>query len=343
MGLRSLNNTASSFNDPYASTGLEAYLPSNAYFTGKWYGTYGIWAGGYRGATPGDGTTNLIQYVTIATTGNAASGGSLTQARQYLVGCSNGTRGLYMGGTGGNTTTEYNIIEYMTCATPGSNTTDFGDLTLKRTAAAAGCDGVRALCMGGYDDSAYKNIIDYVTVATTGDATAFGDLTQSVAWTAGCNDDLRAVRGGGEIGGNTNVMDYVTFQTLGDATDFGDLISGNTAYPACCSSLVRGIFAGGHNGSYMNQMQYITIATTGDTTDFGDLSESRFAAAGCSNASFRGVFGGGKISNGNTTNRMDYITIATTGDATDFGDLQDGNWNTSQGTGRQGIAALGGG
>ena len=25
MGLRSLNNTASSFNDPYASTGLEGY------------------------------------------------------------------------------------------------------------------------------------------------------------------------------------------------------------------------------------------------------------------------------------------------------------------------------
>ena len=59
MGLRSLNNTASSFNDPYASTGLEAYLPSNAYFTGKWYGTYGIWAGGYRGAGGGGGGANF--------------------------------------------------------------------------------------------------------------------------------------------------------------------------------------------------------------------------------------------------------------------------------------------
>ena len=53
--------------------------------------------------------------------GNATSGGSLTQARQWLVGCSNGTRGLYMGGVAGNGSVEYNIIGYLTCATPDGN------------------------------------------------------------------------------------------------------------------------------------------------------------------------------------------------------------------------------
>jgi len=38
MGLRSLNNTASSFNDPYASTGLEAYLP---FLNSRW--NWWIW------------------------------------------------------------------------------------------------------------------------------------------------------------------------------------------------------------------------------------------------------------------------------------------------------------
>ena len=343
MGLRSINNPKSSFDDPYASTGLEAYLPSNAYITGAWYGTYGIWAGGYRGAGGGDGTTNLIQYVTIANTGNATSGGSLTQARQWLVGCSNGTRGLYMGGVAGNGSVEYNIIGYLTCATPDGNATDFGDLTLKRTGVTAGCDGVRALCMGGYDDGNYQNIIDYVAVAITGNATDFGDLSSVRGYGAACNDNMRAVYGGGEdSGGKTNVMEYVAFQTLGNATDFGDLNSGSTAYMAACSSLVRGIFAGGSTGSYINEIQRFTIQTTGNASDFGDLTVARFGFAGCSNA-VRGVFGGGKISNGNSTNTMDYITIDNTSNATDFGDLQNGAGNTSNGTGRQAIAALGGG
>ena len=111
---------------------------------------------------------------------------------------------------------------------------------------------------------------------------------------------------------------------------------------AACSSLVRGIFAGGSTGSYINEIQRFTIQTTGNASDFGDLTVARFGFAGCSNA-VRGVFGGGKISNGNSTNTMDYITIDNTSNATDFGDLQNGAGNTSNGTGRQAIAALGGG
>ena len=93
MGLRSINNPKSSFEDPYASTGLEAYLPSNAYITGAWYGTYGIWAGGYRAAGGGDGTTNLIQYVTIANTGNALDFGDLTQDLMRGIGALSDSHG----------------------------------------------------------------------------------------------------------------------------------------------------------------------------------------------------------------------------------------------------------
>ena len=319
MGLRSINNPKSSFDDPYASTGLEAYLPSNAYITGAWYGTYGIWAGGFRGAGGGDGTTNLIQYVTIANTGNAASGGSLTQARQYLVGCSNGTRGLYMGGVAGNGVTDFNIIDYLTCATPDGNATDFGDLTLKRAGVAAGCDGVRALCMGGYDAGNYQNIIDYVAVAITGNATDFGDLSTGAQSPTGTNDDTRGLFAGRESP-FSNVIQYITIATTGNSTDAGDLTR-SVGAAAACSNGTRAVFAGGNlgGGPRSNVIDYVTIQTTNNATDFGDLTQSVQGCEGNDNSDGRGVVGGGWV--GSSSNVIEYFDIATPGNATDFGDL----------------------
>ena len=52
-------------------------------------GTRGIWMGG---ASPSD--TDRIDYVTIATTGNAADYGDLTAGRGYLSACSDSHGGL---------------------------------------------------------------------------------------------------------------------------------------------------------------------------------------------------------------------------------------------------------
>tara|TARA_R100000541_G_scaffold11905_1_gene20181 strand:- start:773 stop:1036 length:264 start_codon:yes stop_codon:yes gene_type:complete len=67
-----------------------------------------------------------------------------------------------------------NTLEYVTAATTG-NTTDFGDLTVARTAPAGTSDGTRAVFGGGA--GGYSNVIDYITVASTGNASDFGDLT----------------------------------------------------------------------------------------------------------------------------------------------------------------------
>jgi hypothetical protein len=88
----------------------------------------------------GDTTTNVIDYVTIATTGNAIDFGDLTVARQQLAGCSSETRGLFGGGNvSGNS---QNIIDYVTIATTG-NAIDFGDITQARDllAACSNCHG----------------------------------------------------------------------------------------------------------------------------------------------------------------------------------------------------------
>jgi hypothetical protein len=91
--------------------------------------TRGIFAGGNPGAY-----TNVIQYVTIASTGNATDFGDLLNAQLNACGTSSTTRGVIAAGEFGSNGS--NIIEYITIATTG-NSTDFGDLTQARRACAA--------------------------------------------------------------------------------------------------------------------------------------------------------------------------------------------------------------
>ena len=87
------------------------------------------------------GRVNNIDYVTIATTGNATDFGDLTQARDYLAGCSGNGRGVFAGGVG--TAGGYdlvNTIDYVTINTTG-NAIDFGDLTIIKTMTSAFSNG----------------------------------------------------------------------------------------------------------------------------------------------------------------------------------------------------------
>ena len=109
--------------------------------TPYWYGNTAVFAGGSSGATK----YNVMQSVTISTTGNATDFGDLTVARERLAGCSNGDRGTYGGGLGGSAT---NTIDYITFATSG-NAIDFGDLTVARYGLSSCSDGSRGLFFGG--------------------------------------------------------------------------------------------------------------------------------------------------------------------------------------------------
>ena len=67
------------------------------------------------------------------------------------------------------------------------------------------------------------NTIRYITIASTGNATTFGQLTGTQGNRAGVASTTRAVWGG--AGNGQNVMDYVTIATTGNATSFGQLIT----------------------------------------------------------------------------------------------------------------------
>jgi hypothetical protein len=139
---------------------------------------------------------------------------------------------------------------------------------------------------GGDTGAGYSNVIDYVTTATTGNATDWGDLIATSRWTTGASNTTRGIIAGGfDLPGGISVnrIQYVSTTSSGNATDFGDLLATNYGMGGSASS-TRALFGGGVSSS--NVIQYVTIATTGNSTDFGDLTVGRGGAeypAGVSN------------------------------------------------------------
>ena len=202
--------------------------------------------------------------------------------------------------------------------------------------------GGRGLFFGGYAPSpaSLRNIIDYVTISSQGNAQDFGDLLSTNNGEGGnCASSTRALAGGGQS--NSVDITFVTISTTSNATDFGDLITGRRSL-AGASSSTRGVFAGGTTPTMKNEIEYVTIAALGNALDFGDLTVARrnLAPAG---SPTRGVFAGGNPgSSPNLDLTIDYITFATTGNAIDFGNLVQANRDLG-GTSSSTRAIFGGG
>ena len=187
--------------------------------------TRGISVAGYIPSPAGG--SNVMEYITIAATGNALDFGDLTTGADYFVGgTGNSTRGL----TGGSVVNgQYGSIHYITISTLG-NSADFGNLTTATGDGSRRLDGdschanaVRALFGGGYSSTpAQETVIDYVTIATLGNATDFGDISTDGTYSTASGSRTRAVFMGGSQP-YRNVMEYVQIMTTGNAVDFGDM------------------------------------------------------------------------------------------------------------------------
>ena len=72
--------------------------------------------------------------------------------------------------------------------------------------------------------------IDYITIAATGNATDFGDLTAQRDGPPGfSNNGTRALFvGGHKSPANFDTMEFVVIATTGNATDVGDLLAANS-------------------------------------------------------------------------------------------------------------------
>ena len=241
--------------------------------------TRGINIGGYT-----TGFENEIEYVTIASLGDITDFGNLTAQTTRIAGTSSQTRGIGAGGgvPGGAT----NVIQYITIASTG-NAVDFGDSTRAHESMGGLASSVRGVFAGGYTDSpsaTYSDTIDYITIASAGNATDFGNLTTGRLYAAACSNSTRGLWGGGNDGsGRKNVIDYITIATTGNATDFGDLTS-TRGDIAAASSPTRGVFCGGDTPTLVNTIDYVEILTTGNAVDFGDQTAKRDRVSGCSNA-----------------------------------------------------------
>ena len=179
-------------------------------------GARGIRAGGFP-------QSDRIEFFTISTAGNAIDFGNLTQARAALSACSSTTRGIFMGGYH---PTQVNIIDFVEIATLG-NAVDFGDLQdgdgdAERMRVSGASNSTRGLCIGGISPN-IMNTIDFITIATTGNSTDFGDLTETKYHTTATADPTRAVVFCGTSDAPIrNTIEFVTIATTGNATDFGD-------------------------------------------------------------------------------------------------------------------------
>ena len=90
--------------------------------------------------------------------------------------------------------------------------------------------GARGLFAGG-DDGASDDVIDYINIASLGNATDFGNLSGGTYGNAGCSSGSndRGVSSGNHGPGSADpdadqdVIEYVTISSAGNVTDFGNL------------------------------------------------------------------------------------------------------------------------
>ena len=240
--------------------------------------------GGYsHGSSPGT-VKNIIDFVTIATTGNATDFGDMQNTAYAYAPASNQTRGLFAGGYQPNNSTVVNTIDLITIATTG-NGSNFGDLTVRRRALAGLESTTRGVFAGGTFPAVHDEI-DFVTFSTTGDATDFGNLTDERDNVRASSSSTRGVMGGGRTPSNTNIIDFITIASAGNATDFGDLLAA-TYYYAATGNKTRAVWAG--DVSITNTMEFVTIATTGNSVDFGDQNGTPNTYNGCASDSHGGL------------------------------------------------------
>ena len=232
--------------------------------------------------------------------------------RQFTVSGQSG-RGFV---TNGDRTTP--SIDQINISTKG-NAISKHNSTLGRNATAGCSNSTRGLLVGGATPSK-SNVIEYITMASSGDAIDFGDLpTNYGSEMSACASSTRGLFGGGYFPARSNAISYVEINTLGSSEDFGDLTSIMVSV-AALSSPTRGIFWGGYRTSpgSMRDVDMVTIASKGNSVDFGEAMQ-RGRSTGCSNTT-RGMVGGGR-EGGIVGKSIEYITIASTGNVTYFGDL----------------------
>ena len=284
-------------------------------------GTRGFAIGG--NTQPG-GVVNKIDFINIASTGNAQDFGDMVSGLFASAGMSNRTRAVISGGR--QTPSNTSDIQYLDMASKG-DTIDWGVNPLNSLSYGSGAvsNQTRGITMGGLNTSNTKlTDIQFLTIASTGFINDFGDISSARGYISSVNSSTRGLCNGGTEPAQVNTIEFITIASTGDAQDFGDLTV-NGYRTGGCMSPTRGLIAFGETpaGDNRQNIDYVTIASLGNAAEFGDLSQSGQHPTGTSDC-VRGVWLGRQNTSPYSDNEViDYVTIATQGNAVDFGNLTD--------------------
>lgn len=227
----------------------------------------------------GDATSQVTSITTLGNSSawtDAVSGIGTTPA-----GIGDKDIAIFAGGTTGTTNT-IGKYSYSTLGEAG----DFGDLINSPSELSGSNNNTRGLFCGGFVNNSpwtMTNVIQYITMATAGNATDLSNYTYSGMYLSVgvVSNGERAVWAGGFNGSSyVNQIAYKTIDTTANAFDFGDL-SQSAARQGSCSNNTRGIFAGSTQPD-STRMDYVTIAYSGNASDFGDLQSNNTRGSGCS-------------------------------------------------------------
>jgi hypothetical protein len=292
----------------------DTVLGTQVYFSGD----RGIFA---TSITPAPASRNQIEYISMASSGNAVDFGDATNNLTFPGAAGNQTRALF-GPSERSAPVGYSaLVDYIQFSTKG-NAANFGSLTVARSQSAGLSNSTRGVFAGGFAEipgNTWYNVIDFVTISSLGNGSDFGDLLAASAVKGAVASPTRGVVAGGNtgVGVYTNVIEFITIASAGNSTDFGDLLS-NAYGKAGASSSTIGLFGSNGTPAVSNVIETITIASAGNSTDFGDLTQARELPESTSN-NIRGIWAGGQSPT--TVNTIDFVIIASAGNATDFGDL----------------------
>ncbi len=214
----------------------------------------------------------------------------------------------------------------------------------------------RGIFASGYTPNAVKNI-DTINIASTGNATAWGEIiSNGMALAGGASNNIRGVYASGYEGaphyGRINTIQALNIPTDGDIFDFGDLTY-TAQQMSGAGNQTRGVYANGYAmplapSTDALDMTYdmIEFMSSGGQIDFGDI----IANASCRDCAtvenhIRGYFAGGEGTGQAPNTQNKNITIkgfANNSESLNFGELsQQSKRGAGVGSHTRGVFILG--
>jgi len=189
--------------------------------------------------------------------------------------------------------------------------------------------GTRGVTSGVNENPMWANHMDFFNIATTGNATDFGNMSGAIFGTGSTGSRTRGVIIGGyhpSAQSNNNQIEFVTFTSTGNAADFGDMTVGRSNSSVSGNQTRAVAVCGAKTPGTSNVMDYVTIASTGNAVDFGDHYEedSNSSDGGCGSPT-RGIC---HLRTPNNDGHFYYYNIATTGNTAEFSDYVNSGNNT---------------